>query len=200
MKIPEKKDVMSFSKKLVLTTIAEGKLRRVYRQLACVGLGVAMVACTPDDVELGTEGYVKGFEAQLARFPELNIRVLENEAVDLDGINLIGVSDEQPVASRIEAVDRLYRQDMFNIALVHQPSIWDKTRNRVELMLCGHTHNGQIFPFNLLVRLQFRYVYGLFCDGASRLYVSSGVGCWGCLLYTSPSPRDYAASRMPSSA
>ena len=53
---------MSISKKLVLTAIAKGgKLRRVHRQLACVGLGVALAACTPNDVELGTEGYVKGF-------------------------------------------------------------------------------------------------------------------------------------------
>ena len=125
------------------------------------------------------EGYVKGFKKQLARFHELNVRVLENEAADLDGINLIGVSDEQPLAARVEALDRFYRKDTFNIALVHQPSIWGRTRNRVDLMMCGHTHNGQIFPFNLLVRLQFRYVYGLFSEGSSRLYVSSGVGCWG---------------------
>ena len=52
---------MSFSKKLVLTALAEGKLRRAHRQLACIGLGVAMAACTPDDAGLGTEGYVKGF-------------------------------------------------------------------------------------------------------------------------------------------
>lgn len=125
------------------------------------------------------EGYVKGFEGQLARFCELNIRVLDNEAADLDGINLIGVSDEQPTLARAKAVERLYRPDNYNIALVHQPSIWDKTRNKVDLMLCGHTHNGQIFPFNLLVRMQFRYVYGLFAEGASSLYVSSGAGCWG---------------------
>lgn len=125
------------------------------------------------------EGYVKGFEAQLARFPELNIKVLANEAADLQGINLIGVGDEQPVAARAQAVDRLYRQDSFNIALAHQPSVWDRTRARADLMLCGHTHRGQIFPFNLLVRLQFRHVYGLFAEGASSLYVSSGAGCWG---------------------
>ena len=63
--------------------------------------------------------------------------------------------------------------------LVHQPSIWLKTDSDVDLMLCGHTHNGQIWPFNLLVKLQFRHVYGLFVEGVSNLYVSSGVGCWG---------------------
>ena len=33
--------------------------------------------------------------------------------------------------------------------------------------------------FNLLVRLQFRHVYGLFVEGVSNLYVSSGVGVLG---------------------
>ena len=131
------------------------------------------------------EGYVGGFEAMLARFPELGITVLENEAVAVHGVNLIGISDAQPAAAKIAAVERLYREDSFNLALVHQPSIWRKTDRDVDLMLCGHTHNGQIHPFNLLVRLQFRHVYGLFSAAASHLaatshlYVSSGIGCWG---------------------
>ena len=46
-------------------------------------------------------------------------------------------------------------------------------------MLSGHTHNGQIFPFNFLVRMQFKTVYGLFKEKQSRLFVSSGSGTWG---------------------
>ena len=125
------------------------------------------------------EGYVRGFEEVLARFPELNIKVLENAAAQMRGINLIGVSDEQPVPARAAAVEQLSRKGAFNLALVHQPSIWERTQSKVDLMLCGHTHRGQLFPFNLLVRLQFRHVYGLFAEGGSTLYVSSGAGCWG---------------------
>ena len=125
------------------------------------------------------EGYVKGFEGLLARFPELNINVLENEAAQLRGINLIGVSDQQPVLARAAAVEQISRKGGFNLVLVHQPSIWEQTQSKVDLMLCGHTHNGQIFPFNFLVRLQFHHVHGLFVKGDSTLYVSSGAGCWG---------------------
>ena len=125
------------------------------------------------------EGYVRGFEGLLARFPELNIKVLENAAAQMRGINLIGVSDEQPVLARAAAVKQMSRDDAFNLALVHQPSIWERTQSKIDLMLCGHTHNGQIFPFNFLVRLQFRHVHGLFAEGGSTLYVSSGAGCWG---------------------
>ena len=46
-------------------------------------------------------------------------------------------------------------------------------------MLSGHTHNGQIFPFNFIVKLKFKYIYGLYKNNFSKLYVSSGSGCWG---------------------
>jgi len=125
------------------------------------------------------EGYVGGYQDLLAQFADLNIRVLNNEATDLFGMNLIGVADEQPVPARARVADSLRREDRYNIALVHQPSIWRQTDRDADLMLCGHTHRGQIMPFNFLVRLQFRYVYGLFSQAGSTLYVSSGAGCWG---------------------
>ena len=46
-------------------------------------------------------------------------------------------------------------------------------------MLSGHTHNGQIFPFNFLVKLKFKFIYGIYEYKKSKLYVSSGAGCWG---------------------
>ena len=78
---------------------------------------------------------------------------------------------------------RLRRQltshDMFNLLMVHQPSMWHHAPEKTDLMLSGHTHNGQIFPFNLLVRMQFRTVYGIYRRMNSSLYVSSGSGTWG---------------------
>ena len=53
--------MISFFKKLDLTPLAEGRLRRVARQLACVGMVGLTAACTGNDAGLGTEGYVKGF-------------------------------------------------------------------------------------------------------------------------------------------
>ncbi|MGC6520071.1 MAG: metallophosphoesterase [Candidatus Puniceispirillaceae bacterium] len=125
------------------------------------------------------EGYVKGHEALLGRFTDLNIRVLDNEAADLGDVRVIGVADKQPSTARVTVIESLHSEIRYNIALVHQPSIWRRTEAEIDLMLCGHTHNGQIFPFNLLVRLQFRHIYGLYRHGMSNLYVSSGVGCWG---------------------
>ena len=46
-------------------------------------------------------------------------------------------------------------------------------------MLCGHTHNGQIVPFNWLARRVFPRVCGRYAEGATTLYVSPGTGTWG---------------------
>ena len=48
-----------------------------------------------------------------------------------------------------------------------------------DLMFSGHTHNGQIFPFNYLVRLQFPRVYGLFDVDGMKFYITSGMFYWG---------------------
>ena len=63
--------------------------------------------------------------------------------------------------------------------MIHKPTLWKRTIENLDLVISGHTHNGQIFPFNLLVMSKFKNIYGLYEDKDSFLYVSSGVGCWG---------------------
>lgn len=130
------------------------------------------------------EYYVRDHAQKLAALSAYNIRHLDNEADSFLGLNLIGISDNLAAAEQAEIARRLTCSDRFNLVMVHQPAIWGRLPKQADLMLSGHTHNGQIFPFNLLVRLQFKAVYGLYrhlCeDGAvNQLYVSSGSGCWG---------------------
>jgi uncharacterized protein len=55
----------------------------------------------------------------------------------------------------------------------------------IDLQLSGHTHHGQIFPFNLITRLLYRgNDYGLTRHNGLYLYTSSGVGTWGPPLRT----------------
>ena len=69
-------------------------------------------------------------------------------------------------------------KNRFNIYLTHKPSLFN-ILNLSGLVLSGHTHNGQIFPFNLIVKMKFPHVYGFFKKENTDLYVSSGSGCWG---------------------
>ena len=109
----------------------------------------------------------------------VGIKILENESLQLDGINMMGLSDNITNKSKIEYVEKLSQKDLFNLLIVHKPSIWEKVSAKANLMLSGHTHNGQIFPFNFIVKLKFPYIYGLYQRMNSYLYVSSGSATWG---------------------
>ncbi len=125
------------------------------------------------------EYYVDGYKEKLEQLQQYNISILDNEVVSLSSINLVGISDNQSIEKQIQITNELVTAGMYNLLLVHKPSIWEKVSQNVDLVLSGHTHKGQIFPFNLFVRLKFKNVYGLFEDGGNRLYVSSGSGTWG---------------------
>ncbi|MDC1381886.1 metallophosphoesterase [Candidatus Puniceispirillum sp.] len=125
------------------------------------------------------EYYVKDHQEKIARLANYNIRILDNQSLQLGALNIIGISDNQAPKIQSEISQSLISQDKFNLLLVHQPSMWKSAPKNTDLMLSGHTHNGQIFPFNLLVRLQFKTVYGIYKRLNSSLYVSSGSGTWG---------------------
>lgn len=66
------------------------------------------------------------------------------------------------------------------LLLAHQPPAIEAARKAgVSLQLSGHTHGGQIVPFNFLVRLDQPHVAGLFRKDDTWLYVSRGTGWWG---------------------
>lgn len=125
------------------------------------------------------EYYVKDHDKKLSSLESYGITTLDNEAVMIHDINLIGISDNQSVTEQALQAETLCKSQSFNLILVHQPTLWQKALSAADFMISGHTHQGQIFPFQWLVRLQFKTVYGLFKRGDSSLYVSSGAATWG---------------------
>jgi hypothetical protein len=66
------------------------------------------------------------------------------------------------------------------VLLSHTPWLAERAaRSGVGLMLSGHTHDGQIWPFGYLVALQYPYLGGAYDVGAMRLIVCRGTGSWG---------------------
>jgi predicted MPP superfamily phosphohydrolase len=66
------------------------------------------------------------------------------------------------------------------LLLAHQPrSGLAAARAGFDLMLCGHTHGGQLLPWHFAVTLQQPYVAGLHRLRQSWVYVSRGTGYWG---------------------
>ena len=137
---------------------------------------------------LGNHEYFHGAEEILEFIKTLHIRVLENENLVIDkNINLIGLNDlfGNVVGILKPDLEKAYNgvdETLPNVLLAHQPKqarfIDDKFG--VDLMLSGHTHGGQIFPFNLLVKLDQPYVGGFHIyKNKIPIFISKGTGCWG---------------------
>lgn len=139
---------------------------------------------------LGNHEYFFDPEGTVAHLQDLGITVLGNRSVRLDGthgrLEVVGLYD--PMGERLgklipsvsEAMDQVDDRAAV-LVLSHQPKLADRfTPESFDLMLSGHTHGGQIFPFGLLVRLDQPYLHGLYRhDGRAQVYVSAGTGYWG---------------------
>jgi len=71
-------------------------------------------------------------------------------------------------------------REKFTLFLKHQPVISSESVGMFDLQLSGHTHKGQIFPFNLITKLYYPIHTGISkLNGNALLYVSRGSGTWG---------------------
>ena len=116
------------------------------------------------------------------------IKLLLNEHVTIDALklNVVGVTDRIGYRTNFLAPDIHKAFSGCNntyktILLAHQPKFIEELGNYTpELKLSGHTHGGQIWPFEYLVKLQQPYVKGLHkLPNRSHIYVNSGIGFWG---------------------
>ena len=74
-------------------------------------------------------------------------------------------------------------ETMYRIVLDHNPaSIMESASEKADLQISGHTHNGQLFPFNFLVKYLFPNAYGYRKIKNTDTVVSSGIGTWGPLI------------------
>jgi hypothetical protein len=112
------------------------------------------------------------------------VRVLNNEKVEVDGLQIAGVhygDASQPrgfqaTLNRI-ALDR----DRASILVTHAPDYPEIAEAAgVSLQLSGHTHLGQFIPWSWIARRIYRqFVYGLSRIGKMQVFTSSGAGTWG---------------------
>ena len=112
------------------------------------------------------------------------VTVLRNDAQHFQNINIIGIDDaddSKQVEKQLPGIT--YNTNEFNVLLYHKPEGWQTAQNHhIDLMLSGHTHGGQVWPFGLAVKRQFPYLSGLFTNNSNHLYVSPGTGTWGPIL------------------
>jgi uncharacterized protein len=112
------------------------------------------------------------------------IRVLENEKISLDGLQIVGVHDRD--SANVERFRSILQRaaidpDVASVLLVHNPHRLPLAAEAgISLQISGHTHLGQFFPWTALVsRIYGRFAHGLHYLGDLAVYTSSGVGTWG---------------------
>lgn len=141
---------------------------------------------------LGNHEYFHDIENIINKLQSLGFHVLINQSYTFkDIINIAGIADfmgwrvgylEPDISQTFAQID----PQLPTILLAHQPKIIDYLKappyDKVDLVLSGHTHGGQIFPFSLAMLLQQPYIKGLHTLNnahQTKVYVSQGSGFWG---------------------
>jgi len=135
----------------------------------------------------GNHEFYAGVEQSSAFMESAGIQVLRNRIVTVaDSLQIIGIDDpsgfrqmgeEEP---DIERVFMNYHENLPSILLIHQPVGFEQFAGKgIDLVLSGHTHGGQLWPINYIIKLFYSHPTGLFHIGESTLYVSRGAGTWG---------------------
>lgn len=112
------------------------------------------------------------------------IRVLNNEKVEVDGLQIAGIHYRDAVNSeryRTLLSGLKLDRSRASILLLHAPvQLAISEQEGVSLQLSGHTHGGQIFPWTLIgKRVWGRFNHGLQRFGQMQVFTSYGAGTWG---------------------
>lgn len=135
----------------------------------------------------GNHEYIGGVEEAVEFLTRHGITVLRDSVIQtMNTIYLVGREEhdqrrfggagKRSLEELLEGVDKTKPV----IVMDHQPTTLDESvQNKVDLHLSGHTHNGQIWPLNLLTRKIYPLSWGYEKRGETHIYVSSGFGTWG---------------------
>jgi uncharacterized protein len=135
----------------------------------------------------GNHEYIGGAEPAVKYLTAHGIRMLRDTAILVDDyFYLVGRDDKdkprftgkerKPLEDIMENVDRSYPV----ILMDHQPFKLEKAVEQgVDLQLSGHTHHGQLWPFNYITTAIYELSWGYRQIGQTHFYVSSGFGSWG---------------------
>ena len=138
----------------------------------------------------GNHEYFNDLAGWLAHLPSLGIRILRNERVSIErdgsSFDLAGVDDPTGVrfaqghGTDVPKAMKGRDPNRAMVLLAHQPKVvYEAAEHGVGLVLSGHTHGGQIWPWSYLVRLTQPYLRGLHDHDGTKIYVSDGTGFWG---------------------
>ncbi|HWA06641.1 MAG TPA: metallophosphoesterase [Ignavibacteria bacterium] len=144
----------------------------------------------------GNHEYIGGVEPAVKYLCEHGVIELRDKTVKIDdSFYLIGREDRaskgfagimrKPLNILLDGVDK----NLPLILMDHQPAkLNEAEKNGIDLQLSGHTHHGQLWPFNFITRIVYEISAGYKKKGNTHYYVSCGAGTWGPPLRTGNRP------------
>ena len=130
----------------------------------------------------GNHEYIGGVEPACQYITEHGITLLRDSAVFIDKSFYVVGREDRSARNRssleklMENIDKKYPI----ILMDHQPfHLEEAEKNGVDLQFSGHTHHGQMWPFNYITDMVYELAYGYIKKNSTHIYVSSGVGTWG---------------------
>ncbi len=135
----------------------------------------------------GNHEYIGGVEEACKYLTEHNVVMLRDQAVKVNNsFFLVGREDRsanrssdrrrKPLEEIMMHVDREYPV----VLMDHQPfQLGEAVDNGIDLQLSGHTHHGQLWPVNFVIRVIYEVGWGYARKGATHFFISNGVGTWG---------------------
>lgn len=132
----------------------------------------------------GNHDLYLGFDRVKKILSDSPVNILDDKLVMLEGMQVIGINysfnkDFDLHKAILEQIG--YDKSKASILLYHEPKNIELSEQAgINLQLSGHTHRGQMFPFNLVAGLFYKgYNHGLHINGNYNLIINSGLGTWG---------------------
>jgi predicted MPP superfamily phosphohydrolase len=135
----------------------------------------------------GNHEYIGGVEEACRYLTDHGITMLRDSSIKIDNTVTIVGREDASIGQFANKRRRLLEELMANvdtsrpvILMDHQPfRLEEAVKNGVDLQLSGHTHHGQLWPFNFITKKVYELSWGYTKKGNTHFYVSSGVGTWG---------------------
>jgi Predicted phosphohydrolases len=128
---------------------------------------------------LGNHDYYSNEPLVEQFFQEAGIRLLRDESAQFGNITVIGRDDRtnpsrKPLSALTDSISG------FSILLDHQPYHLEEAEQAgIDFLFSGHTHRGQVWPISWVTDLLYEKSWGHHQRGATRYYITSGIGIWG---------------------
>ncbi len=143
----------------------------------------------------GNHEYIGGVEPACKYLEEHGLVMLRDRTIKIDDIYIVGREDRSikqfagKIRKPLEDIMKDTDKSKPVILMDHQPAgLADAEKNGIDLQLSGHTHHGQLWPFNYITKKVYEISWGYKMIGNTQYYVSCGVGTWGPPIRTGSIP------------